>query len=319
MEPKSDKHVLWVIVSGDERTPEWVPYDALDLKSVPVQYCRLDWMHLPLQRALQMATSLTVASRVLLTAMQEHRDRWEPHAWFVRSSLRFTSHASGSAPLALATAILRVAEQSPSCTVVVLPARSYVAHQSVLREAIVQAVSSLPRVPEGIASLGMLDIEDAFDEDYLVVQRASSGPGLMVSGIARRPTSWVARHLRRKGAVVSSGILVGYAGALAAHISKYWPGLAAKLIRLSREASASNCECAVPSAEALRVQPIASNALRWDPPILPQRVFPVNQCGWSGLRSPHEVIRIAEFLNKDRWRESRHCETEGVSEPLLRV
>jgi mannose-1-phosphate guanylyltransferase len=306
-------------VSGDERTPEWVPYDALDLKSVPVQYCRLEGTHSPLQRALQLATSIAFAPRVLLTAMQEHRARWEPHAWFVRPSLRFTNQASGSAALAMAAAILRVADQSPSCPLVIIPARSYVAHQSVLREAIVQAVTSLPRVSEGVVSLGMLDIEDAFDEDYLVVQRAPSGHGLKVSGIARRPTSWVARHLRRQGAVVASGILVGYAGAFAAHISKYWPGLTAKLIRLSREASAANCECAVPSAEGLRVQSIASNTLRWDPPILPQRVLPVNQCGWSGLKSPHEVIRIAEFLSKNRWRERRYHEPAGSSEPVLRI
>ena len=38
VECKTDQHSLWVIVSDDEPTPEWVPWDALDLRSVPVRY-----------------------------------------------------------------------------------------------------------------------------------------------------------------------------------------------------------------------------------------------------------------------------------------
>lgn len=35
------RNMAWAIVVADERRPEWVPHSALELKSVPVQYCRL--------------------------------------------------------------------------------------------------------------------------------------------------------------------------------------------------------------------------------------------------------------------------------------
>jgi hypothetical protein len=36
-----DRRSRWSIVVADDPAPEWAPYGALELKSVPVQYCRL--------------------------------------------------------------------------------------------------------------------------------------------------------------------------------------------------------------------------------------------------------------------------------------
>ena len=48
-------------------------------------------------------------------------------------------------------------------------------------------------------TLGMADFDEAVDEDYIVVGRARNGRSSAIDGIARRPTAWVARHLRRRG------------------------------------------------------------------------------------------------------------------------
>ena len=303
---------MWAIVVGDDRCPEWVPYGASDLKAVPVQYCRLTALASPFQRAVHLAAAIASAPRVMVTALSEHRARWEPHTWFVRPSVRFITEANAAPRLALATAILSVADRSPSNVLAIIPARSHVAHEYILREALKQMAAKLHEVPEGVASLGMIDMDDSMDEDYLVLQRSSGGPGLNVSGIARRPTAWVARHLRRQGAVVASGILVGYAGAFAAHLSKHWPGVTAKLTRLSQAATAAKRECIVPSTTALGVPRSVRHCLRWDPPLFQQRVFTVSQCGWSGLKSPHEVARIADFLSKEESFRRQHLEPESV-------
>lgn len=183
---------MWAIVVGDDRWPEWVPHGAFDLKAVPVQYCRLTALASPFQRAVHLAASIASASRVMVTALPEHRARWEPHTWFVRPSMRFLNEGNAVPRIALAAAISSVADRSPSNVLAIIPARSHVVHEFILREALARMVAKLPEVPEGVASLGMIDMDDSVDEDYLVLQRSSVGPGLNVSGIARRsrPPGW---------------------------------------------------------------------------------------------------------------------------------
>jgi hypothetical protein len=311
MYPLGEKLPVWAIIVGDDRFPEWVPYGALDLKAVPVQYCRLTALASPFQRAVHLAAAIASVSRVLVTALPEHRARWEPYTWFVRPSMRFINEGNAASRIALAAAILSVADRSPSNVLAIIPARSHVVHEFILRDALKQMVARLPEVPEGVASLGMIDMDDSVDEDYLVLQRSSGGQGLNVSGIARRPTAWVARHLRRQGAVVASGILVGYAGAFAAHLSKHWPGVTAKLTRLSQGATEAKQECIVPSTVGLGVPSTVRHCLRWDPPLFKQRVFTVSQCGWSGLKSPHAVARIADFVSKEETYRRQHLDPEN--------
>lgn len=286
----------WCIVLADDHAPEWVPYGALELRSAPVQYSCLGGPATLLQRALNRAASIGPTSQILVTALEEYRAQWEPILWCVRPERRFVRDKATSPLLISAAAILSIASVSPSSIVTVLPARCYVAHEWILREALRQVAVELPHIPEGVATLGMRDIDEGVDEDYMVVGRGRSGRGLAVHGIARRPTAWVARHLRRQGAVVSSGIMIGYAGVFAAHISKHWPEARQGLTALVGAAGAAHVECRIPSSLQDRMPRSILKALRWHPPTFPQRAFTVCDSGWSGLKSPHAVARIAEFI-----------------------
>jgi len=210
--------------------------------------------------------------------------------------MRFVGDKRTNSALTTAAAILSIARASPSSIVTILPARCYVGHEWILREALKQVETELPHVPEGVVTLGMVDIDEGVDEDYMMVGRALHGRGLEVRGIARRPTAWVARHLRRQGAVVSSGIMVGYAGVFAAHMTRHWPEITHRLTNLLVLASAAQLECRIPSALQDRISGSVLQLPRWNLPTFPQRVFPVCDCGWSGLRSAHAVARIADHL-----------------------
>ncbi len=288
----------WSIVVADEPAPEGLSYGALELKSVPVQYCRLGDSATLLHRALHRAHSVAPVSQILVTVLEEFRERWEPMLWFQRPDSRFVSERRAGLRLSVAAAILSIAERSPSSIVTLLPARRYVAHEWLLRRALRYAAAELPYIPEGAATLGMLDIDESLDEDYLVVGRAAAGTGLAVQGIARRPTAWVARHLRREGAVVASGITIGYAGVLAAHLSKQWPGIASKLVQLVSATTAAQVECEIPASLLEGVPHTLLKSLKWSPPTLPQRAFTVCRSGWSGLKSPQEVTGIMDFLRR---------------------
>jgi hypothetical protein len=222
---------------------------------------------------------------------------WEPLAWRVRPYRRFIGDNRWESQLSSAAAILSVAMRSPSSVVIVLPARCYVVDELNLARGIRYALSELQGVPEGVVTLGMLDMDHGVDENYLIESRPRFGRRLSADGFARRPVAWVARHLKSHGALVASGIMIGYAGVFAAHISKHWPGISNTLARLSEAAEIAGEESDVPSSLSREAAKSTLSALRWDPPAFRQRVIGVCRSGWSGLNSPQSVVRIADFLS----------------------
>jgi mannose-1-phosphate guanylyltransferase len=278
----------WCVVIADDHGPEW--------RSLPVQYCRLRETSTLLQKALRRASKIAPTAQIAVTALEEYREYWEPSLWFTPPANRFICDNRAASTLAAAAALLSIANKSPSSIVTVLPARCHVEHERVLGAAIEQAIALLPHVAEGVITLGMVDLNEGVDEDYLITGRARSGPGFTVQGYARRPISWVAHHLRQQGASIASGITIGYAGAFAAHISKHWPGVTNQLSRLIAAASEAGVECEVP-LELRRGMPNPKlRFLRWQPPSFAQRAFRVFRCGWSSLKSPRAVERIITFI-----------------------
>jgi mannose-1-phosphate guanylyltransferase len=284
----------WCIVLADEDRPDRA--SGLERHSAPVQYCRIGDGATLLQRALHRATAIAPNSQVLISAFAEHRNLWEPSLWCIRPERRFVCESPRGLQLSVAAAILSVAARSTSDIITILPARCHVAHESILRRALNDAVAELPGVPEGAVTLGMLDPEEAVDEDYLLVGRARMGRALRVDGFARKPVPWVARRLRRHGALVASGILIGYAGVFAAHISQHWPGVPKRLAPLIAAATERGQECKIPSATNSGDAPSIPDSLRWRPSAFRQRVIGVCQSGWSGLKSPQAVGRMVDFL-----------------------
>jgi mannose-1-phosphate guanylyltransferase len=182
-----------------------------------------------LQKALHRAMRIAHASQIAVTVREDNRARWESTLWFLRPEQRFVSDIRMTSSLTMAAALLSIAADSASNIVTILPTRCYVGDERILSSALDRLYAMLPFVPEGVATLGMVDVDDGVDEDYLVPGEATEGPGLAMLGMARRPVGWVAQHLRQHGAMVASGILTGYAGVFAEHIHKRWPGIAQAL------------------------------------------------------------------------------------------
>jgi len=284
----------WCIIVADDHRPDRAI--GLERHSAPVQYCRLGEGATLLQRALHRATAIAPSSQVLISAFEEHRDLWEPSVWGIRPEKRFVCDTPKGLQLSVAAAILSVAARSTSDIITLLPARCHVAHESILRRALNFAAAELPGIPEGVVTLGMLDPEEAVDEDYLLVGRARAGRALRVDGFARKPVPWVARRLRQHGALVASGVLIGYAGVFAAHISKHWPGVSKTLTHLIAAATLRGEECKISSVMNKGDPPALPESLRWRPSAFRQRVIGVCHSGWSGLKSPRAVARMVEFL-----------------------
>jgi hypothetical protein len=281
----------WCIVIADDHGPEYVPSIATMAKSSPVQYCGFGEPTTLLQKALHRARHIAPAAQIAVTVREENRGRWETALWCIRPERLFVSDTRTMSALSVAAALLSIAAESASNVVTILPARCYVANEWILASALDALRKMLPGIPEGVGTLGMIDIDHAVDEDYLVPSAAEPGPGLAVLGMAHRPVGWVAQHLRQQGAMVASGILTGYAGVFAAYIYRRWPELADGLANLT--------EAAVRGEKRLyahmygEVPRSVLGSLKWAPPTFPQRALRVFRSGWRGLHTARAVSRVS--------------------------
>jgi len=283
----------WCIVVADDYGPDAPGRKRSEIDHAPVHYRHLDASGTLLQRALHRALSVAPATQVLLTADEECRELWESSTWPVRPARRFIGANRHGACLTAAAAALHVAQKAATAVITILPARSYVAHEAILRRALTQAIEQLPRIPEGVVTLGMLDMENSCGEDYLTLERPAKGEALIVGGLARRPLSLAAQPLRRQGALVASGILIGYAGALTAPLAKHWCAVAGKLYALAAEPAE---ECKVPPDLVHELPRGVFRSHPWHPAAIPQRVIPVCRSGWSSLKSPQSIERVLAFI-----------------------
>jgi mannose-1-phosphate guanylyltransferase len=282
----------WCIVVADDHGPEYVPTLSGAAKQWPIQYCGLGEPATLLQKALRRARQIVPAAQIVVTVREADRECWEPALWFIRPERRFISDTRLTSPLTTAAALLSIAADSVSDVVTILPARCYVADEWILSAALHRLNATLPSIPEGVGTLGMIDIDEGIDEDYLVPRGTPWAPVVAVQGMARQPARWVARHLRQHGAMVASGILAGYAGRFAAHIIKHRSTLIKALTKVKCGAAGGENRLSV---DMFREVPRSMlRSLRWWPPTFPQRAFPVYRCGWKGLHTVRAVARIGE-------------------------
>jgi hypothetical protein len=288
----------WCIVVADDHGAEWAPTINSIRQPVPLQYGRLGESTTLLQNALRRTARIAPVSQLMVTAMEQYREHWESALWFVHSGNRFTSARPSASLLTTAAALRSIAAQSPSNIVTILPARCHVAHEWVLRAAVEHALNALPHVPEGVLTLGMMDIDDGIGEDYLVGERVATRPGLP-TGICQTtnrldfPSFATARS---HGGIWNIDRLCrrvrrAYLPAL--------PGLTLQLTRLMRSASLAGVETEIPSDLHKGVPSPVLRSLRWHPPSFPQRAFRVHRSGWTGLKSPRAVANVSAFISSE--------------------
>jgi hypothetical protein len=284
---------VWCVVA-DEYGPEALGRDATVLERAPVQYRPLGNTPSLWERARRRAAVIATPDQVVAAVDEDCRALWQPLFHHGAPTTRVVALDSRSAFLAPIAAALLIAGRSPSATVVLVPARCHVAQEHTLQRAIAAAVEELPRTPQGILTLGMLDMSGAADEDYLLVDAVEGELGMKIRSFVRRPTPLVARSLRARGALVASGILIGYAETLAAAISRRWPHL---VRHLQAQLAGSRPEYRVAACVADDLPRTAVRFGPFHPATLPQRVYPVCGSGWSGLRSPRSVERLLAFID----------------------
>jgi mannose-1-phosphate guanylyltransferase len=238
-----------------------------------------------LRLAARRARRLSTPANVMVCAQEGDRRTWEGPFWFTRPANRFVSEPGTPTSLSTAAALLAIATKDPFCPIAVLPSDFWVARESVLTEAIEKAFGQLRDIPESVATLGMVDSHAEGHEDYLVVGPHHAEKGAAIQARINRPEKGLAKQLISEGALIASGILLGYAQAFAARIDKYWPHLAQELIRTAKKnCGATDVEQRVSASSYRQVPRLALQSVRLSPPTFPARAFAVRGSGWCSRR-----------------------------------
>jgi mannose-1-phosphate guanylyltransferase len=260
-----------IVVANDERSQRL----RESLRSV-----RMGFLRLAALRARRLATP----ANVLMCAQESDRNIWEGPLWFTRPANRFVSDRDAPTSLSTAAAVLSIATRDPSCLIAVLPSDFWVAREAVLTEAIERAFRQLREMPESVATLGMIDSHNEDHEDYLVVGPNHAQKGAVIRARVNRPETRLAKQLVNEGAMVASGILLGYAQAFAARINKYWPLLARELIRTLESDYVPDTERKLSTSAYQHIPRSVINSMRLSPPTFPTRAFRVQGSGWCSRR-----------------------------------
>jgi mannose-1-phosphate guanylyltransferase len=233
-----------------------------------------------LRLAARRARKLSSPANVIVSAREGDRQIWESPLWFTRPENRFISEPGTPTSLATAAAVLSIAAKDPSCPIAILPSDFWVARESVLTEAIENALGQLPVMPDSVATLGMIDYRPGGQEDYLVVGPRDAEKGAVIQARINRPESRLAKQLMSEGAMVASGILLGYAQAFAARIIKYWPHLAKELSNTLRRDYSPDIEHRFSAFAYRQIPHLDMHSVQLSPPTFPARAFPVRGSGW---------------------------------------
>jgi mannose-1-phosphate guanylyltransferase len=266
------------IVVANDKHSERVSTSLFQRASGSVAAVTMGFFRLAARRARRLSSP----ANVIVSAQEGDRRTWEGAFWFTRATNRFISERGTPTSLSTAAAVLSIATKDPSCPIAILPSDFWVARESVLTEAIENAFEKLRVMPESVATLGMIDSHrhPGCEEDYLVVGPRDAQKGAAIQARINRPERRLAKQLMSEGAMVASGILLGYAQAFAARINKYWPHLAQELIRTLEKDPAAEVERKFSAFAYRQVPRLAMHSMQLSPPTFPARAFPVQGSGW---------------------------------------
>jgi mannose-1-phosphate guanylyltransferase len=242
-----------------------------------------------LRRSSERARRVVSPANVLLCAQEADRGIWQGPFWSTRPQNRFVSDRGAPSSLATVAALLSVASRTPSSLIVVMPSDFWVARESVLTDAIDKAFAALRMMPETVAMLGVVDAHAGTNEDYLIVGPSDPHKGAVIQARVNRPDPRMARRLIGEGAMVASGILLGYAQAFAARIGKYWPHIAHELNTSGMAGDFPHVERRLVPETFRNIPRSVLNSMRLSPPAFPMRAFRLQGSGWCSRQRLHDV------------------------------
>lgn len=282
---------VWVVVlaAGDGTRLRSLTTHS-DGTVIPKQFCSFKSPQSMLQHTVARACRLVTLDYVVPIVAARHRQWWEPElATFHPDNVVVQPQNRGTAS-GILLPLLHVRKRAPDARIVILPSDHYVANEDLLKEALLEALSSVKPHSEDVILMG-ITAESADTEYGWIVPDAARADGSqlqMVGSFVEKPSRVVANGLLAQHALWNSFMLVGNISAFLQLYESACPDLLRKFQKdLTPETLAA-------LYEGLPTLDFSHDILEKNAGHL--RVYPVPACGWSDLGTPEKILCMLHNL-----------------------
>jgi len=183
-------------------------------RSVPKQFCRLNGRDSMLGITLARTRSLTAAHHILVMVLEEHRPWWERELTGIPPDSILVQARNRGTGLALLSALLHVRDRDPDACVIVLPSDHVVDNETILNNAIVEAVDAVKRSARHVVLIGAPSTVPDPSLGWIIPGRVTAGRTRAVAGFVEKPSLAAAAECVRRGALRNTLMLAAGTQAL---------------------------------------------------------------------------------------------------------
>ncbi|HEX3397721.1 MAG TPA: sugar phosphate nucleotidyltransferase [Steroidobacteraceae bacterium] len=255
--------------------------------AIPKQFCSLQGGPCLLQEALQRAAAVAPLQRICSVVSERHRQWWMPILSYLPERNVIAQPLNRGTAYGILLPLLRIVEQDPDATVVLLPADHYLRDEEVLAFSLRRAAELAHADRNSIYLLGVEPDEPDTELGYILPAARERDAAVGVLRFIEKPNEIRARVLLDQGALWNVFIMAASARILLSLFdSKY-----ASTIAAMRGFDGAGLEG---HYEHLSSVDFSRDVLEGKESML--RVLTVPHCGWTDLGTPERVGVILEQL-----------------------
>jgi len=274
--------------------------------STPKQFCSLDGGPSLLRLALRRAERVVPRSRVTTIAAAQHETWWRGETGPLPDSNVVVQPRNRGTAVGVLLPLHRILAREPEAHVLLLPSDHFVAEESVLERALLEALREVNRRPERAVLLGIVPDEPDPGFGWIVPADHGGAGARPVVRFVEKPPAATADELMGRGGLWNSFIMAGAGSTFLEMFEDRLPGVTARLREaLKRDAADAQTTGALARAyERIGTFDFCRDVLEG----LEDRlsVLPVPPCGWSDLGTPDRVSRCVERIPRTQ-RSSRRA------------
>jgi len=257
--------------------------------TVPKQFCSLQGGPCLLQEALQRAAAVASLPRICSVVSEQHRQWWVPILSYLPEQNVIAQPLNRGTAYGILLPLLRIVEQDPDATVVLLPADHYLRDEEVMAFSLRRAAELADADRASIYLLGVEPDEPDTELGYILPASRERDAAVGVLRFIEKPNEIRARVLLDQGALWNVFIMAASVRTLLSLFdSKYAPVIAAM-----RGLEGANLESLY---ERLSSVDFSRDVLEGRESML--RVLTVPHCGWTDLGTPERVGAILDRLQE---------------------
>ena len=258
--------------------------------AIPKQFCSLQGGPCLLQEALQRAAAVAPLHRICSVVSEQHRHWWVPILSYLPEQNVIAQPLNRGTAYGILLPLVRIVEQDPDATVVLLPADHYLRDEDILAFSLRRA-AELANADRGcIYLLGVEPDEPDPELGYILPASRERDGAVNVLRFVEKPNEFRARLLLDQGALWNVFIMAASARTLLGLFdAKYAPAIAAM-----RGFEGTDLQ---ELYEHLSNVDFSRDVLEGKESML--RVLAVPHCGWTDLGTPERVGAILDRLQNN--------------------